>query len=91
MHYLDASVPIPTIPLTAGTWRSIAGALSLSARELQFVQGVFRGDSERMIADHLGISRHTVHTYSDRVYRKLHISGRTELVVRVFAEYLRLD
>lgn len=70
-------------------WESIADSLKLGGRDLQVVQGVFADQTEMQIASHLGISHHTVHSYLIRVYRKLEISSRCELLLEVFAEYLR--
>lgn len=69
-------------------WADLARNLSLAPRELQVVQGVFDDLKEFAIADDLGISPHTVHTYLERVYRKLSVGSRVELVVRIFAEIL---
>ena len=67
------------------TWHQVREALSLSPRELQIVQSVFDDDSELVISRKLSISRHTVHTYMERVYRKLDVQSRVALVVRVIA------
>ena len=69
-------------------WRRVAGLLALSARESEILQAVFEDQKEYCIAVNLGISSHTVHTHLERIYRKLHVSSRVELVVRVFAAYL---
>lgn len=71
-------------------WTELADHLGLAPRELQVVQGVFDDLKEFAIADDLGISPHTVHTYLERVYRKLAVGSRVELVVRVFAALLLL-
>lgn len=71
-------------------WDRIGADLALAPRELQVVQGVFDDLKELAIADDLGISQHTVHTYLERVYRKLSVGSRVELVVRVFAALLEL-
>lgn len=55
------------------------------------IEGVFDGDTEASIADELGISSHTVHTYLVRLYRKLKVSNRCELLIRVFAEHLDVN
>ena len=70
-------------------WASISDSLRLCPRELQVVQGVFTDLTEQQIALRLGISRHTIHSYVIRVYRKLDISSRCELLLAVFAEYRR--
>jgi len=68
-------------------WRSLATALGLSPRECDIVQCVFDGASEKCIAEQLGLSPHTVHTYLWRIYRKLHVQSRQGLLVRIFAEF----
>ena len=73
-----------------GEWRSLASCLGLSPRECGIVRAVFDGDSEKRTAERLGLSPHTVHTYLWRVYRKLHVQSREELLVRVFAEFRAL-
>jgi len=75
--------------LSSGTWPSLAEALGLSPRELQVVKGVFQDHKEESIAADLGISPHTVSTYLQRVYAKLRVGSRPQLIVRVVAEYLR--
>ena len=75
---------------TTPTWDSLAESLSLSGRELEIIQAVFDDENERQIAARLGISRHTVHTHLERLYRKLSISSRVQLVIRVFNEYWML-
>ena len=71
-------------------WRAIGQSLHLSARESQIVKGVFDDLKDCAIAEELGISRHTVHTHMRRIYRKLAIAGRVQLIVQVFASYLEL-
>ena len=69
-------------------WRSITRSLRLSGREFEIVRSIFSDQTEASIALHLGISEHTVHTHLERLYRKLGVSSRCQLVVRIFAEYL---
>jgi DNA-binding CsgD family transcriptional regulator len=66
----------------------VTRVLALSARESDIVKAVFEDQKEYCIAANLGISSHTVHTHLERIYRKLHVSSRVALVVRVFTEYL---
>jgi DNA-binding CsgD family transcriptional regulator len=70
------------------TWPRIRVALGLSPRELQVIQGVFQDDKEESIANDLGISRHTVNTYLQRLYTKLRVSSRSQLIIRVVDQYL---
>jgi DNA-binding NarL/FixJ family response regulator len=71
-------------------WRSLTTSLGLSPREAGIVRSVFDGASEKCIAGELGLSPHTVHTYVWRIYRKLHVQNRQELLVRIFAEFRSL-
>lgn len=73
-----------------GEWRSLASGLGLSPRECGIVRAVFDGNSEKDAAHRLGLSPHTVHTYLWRIYRKLQVQSREELLVRVFAEFRAL-
>ena len=76
--------------LPAATWPHLGAALRLSPRELQVVLGVFEDHKEESIASDLGISPHTVNTYIQRLYGKLRVCSRPQLIVRVVAEYLTL-
>ena len=72
-------------------WDRLGRSLHLSKRELQIVQSVFDDHKEVAIAEKLGISPHTINTYFQRLYQKLHVGSRPQLLVRVFAEYLGLN
>lgn len=56
----------------------------LSAREFEIVDLLAKGLGNKQIADQLGLSPGTVRNYLRSVYRKLHVSTRTEAVVRFF-------
>lgn len=76
--------------LTNDEWAAIVKALRLSNRQRAIVETILGGGTEGHIADQLGISQHTVHSYMARLYAKLGVSSRTAVVVRVFTEYVRL-
>lgn len=76
--------------LSAEEWRSIADTLRLSGREFQIVRCIFDGETESIIAQELGISPHTVHTHVERLYRKLNVCNRAELVIHIFDAYISL-
>ncbi len=67
-----------------GEWLTLAGKLGLSPREQEIVRAIFDDLTEARIGGRLGISSHTVHTYVERLYRKLDVRSRGELMVRVF-------
>jgi DNA-binding NarL/FixJ family response regulator len=54
----------------------------LSGREREVLQEVATGRTNKEIADRLAISYDTVRTHLRRVYEKLHVSNRTEAVVK---------
>ena len=69
-------------------WLHLRGSLRLSDREAQIVQGIFEDEEQESIAKALGISPDLVYRTIQRIYIKLHIGSRAELVVRVMSEYL---
>jgi DNA-binding NarL/FixJ family response regulator len=71
-------------------WDLLTRSLGLSQRESEIVQALFDDEKESAIADHLGISRHTVHTHIERLYRKLEVTSHAALVRHVFVEFLYL-
>lgn len=76
--------------LTPEVWRALRARLKLSPRECEIVRGVVEDLSERGMALELGISHHTVHTHLERVYRKLGVASRPQLIRRVMQAYLTL-
>ncbi|VVJ25285.1 Uncharacterised protein [Amycolatopsis camponoti] len=55
----------------------------LTARERQVAEAVTRAACDREIARRLGISSRTVQKHLQRIYRKLDLTSRTELLVRL--------
>ena len=52
---------------------------------------VFENKKDLAIAMDLGISAHTVHTYFERMYRKLDVQDRCGLLMRVFETWVILQ
>ncbi len=78
----------PALLISETQWRSLGAALGFSNRELQIVRCLFDGMREPEVGRKLGISPHTVHTHLVRMYRKLGVSDRCQLLLRVFGNYL---
>jgi DNA-binding CsgD family transcriptional regulator len=76
--------------IPSSAWLPLACALGLSPRELQIVLGVFDDKKEESIAAEMGISRHTVNTHFQRLYRKLNVCSRPQLILRVIGAYFAL-
>ena len=91
-HYASSAPQAGSSPgqsiLSQFAWRTIAESLQLSHREFQIARALFDDEKELCIARKLGISKHTVNTYLQRLYQKLHVSSRVQLVVRLVGEHL---
>lgn len=64
---------------------------ALSERERAVVACIARGETNRAIADALGISQHTVKTYVRRIFEKLGVHSRIEVALRARAAKLDED
>src|SRR6266498_4146005 len=82
----------PTAFLPEPSWQSIVRSLGLSDREAQ-VAGLILGDDscESAMAASLSISPHTVHTHLERLYRKLRVTSRCQVVSRIFQQYVNQE
>lgn len=56
---------------------------TLSAREREVLELVSQGFLFKEIADKLGVSFGTIHTYSRRIYEKLHVRSRAQAVAKL--------
>ncbi len=74
----------PSSYLCAAQWRSIVYSLALSPGQEEIVRCIMDGLTEPAIAEELGVSCYTVHSQVARVYKKIEVTSRTELIVRVF-------
>jgi DNA-binding NarL/FixJ family response regulator len=82
--------PLGAAIFSKPAWEEIARSLKLSGRELQIIKDVFDDRTESAIAIHYGVSPHTIHTYCERLYRKLAVTDRVKLVLRVTNEFIAL-
>jgi DNA-binding CsgD family transcriptional regulator len=76
--------------LSEAAWAAIARSLRLSGRELEITRGVFDNLTDGALAANLRISEHTVHTHLHRLFGKLRVTTRVQVVVRVMQELLLL-
>jgi DNA-binding CsgD family transcriptional regulator len=65
---------------TTEEWSRFQRHFRLSERETAIAKMAVADTTEELIAARLGISTHTVHTYMFRLYRKIGVSSRTQLV-----------
>jgi len=57
-------------------------AAQLSAREIEVLKLLSRGQLIKEISDQLGINFVTVRTYIRRIYEKLHVHSRSQAVAK---------
>ena len=79
-------------PISSGIARRVAQVFrkpaasandeNLSERERQVLDLLSHGHPEKQIADKLGISPHTVHTYIRRIYEKLQVHSHAQAVAK---------
>ncbi len=62
------------------------GLSLLSKRELEVVQCLVQGLTNREIADRIGLSQHTVKNYLFRIFDKLGVSSRVELLFMALSQ-----
>ena len=79
--------PVLLADQRGGLWRSMANTArspvpELTRRELQVLQALARGLTNRAIADELVISENTVKNHVRRLFEKLGVGSRTEAVIR---------
>ena len=76
LYMLDALAEVPTLRVVNAN-----GRVLLTPREEQVVALVADGLSNREVANELGLSEHTIKKYLLRIFDKLGISSRVELVL----------
>ena len=76
--------------LTDHAWHEIGHTLEITRRELQIVQSVFDNLPEAGIAKKFKLSPHTVHMHLNRLFKKLNVTSRTELVLRIVEQLVTL-
>jgi len=70
-------------PLSADQWKRIAKELALPPQQRRIVELILRNACDKQIAAALRIGRPTVRTYLSRIFARLGVSDRLELVLLV--------
>lgn len=63
-------------------------SLPLSRREREILKLVFEDAKEDRISAVLKISPHTVHTHTQRLFRKFSVGSRTQLLLHLFTLFI---
>jgi len=83
MPMADVEHPDASDPRTSNALDVAALRYGLSAREREIAQLLLDGYATLNAAAILELSEHTVRTYVRRLYKKLNVSNRADLVCRV--------
>jgi DNA-binding NarL/FixJ family response regulator len=71
-------------PLSEPAWNKLADELALSPQQSRIVRLVLSGWPDKAIAKELGLSLATVRTYLARIFLRLGVADRVELILFVF-------
>jgi len=72
-------------PISAQELAGLRERLKLSPRQTEIVNHVLRGRAYKQIASEMGISMATVRTHLSRLFRKLDVNDRAELMLHLMA------
>ena len=89
LQYRSSSPRLPDV-LPAEQWTALSHELKLSAREADILRSACYDDRTEAIAKRLGLAPSTVHTYRDRLYRKLGVRSLASALGLAFAVFLVL-
>lgn len=71
--------------LSGQEWARLTQELELTPRQAEIIGHLLLGKSDKQIAKKLGITVPTVRTHMGRLFHKLGISDRVELILHIFA------
>ncbi len=75
---------LPPLPLPLEPWNQIAKQLDLSPQQKRIVELILCNACDKQIADILDRGKPTVRTHLNRIYRRLNVKDRGELVLLIF-------
>lgn len=77
--------------LSSDDWSRLMSDFRISPRERDILESLMHGaDSEAEFAASLQMSPRTVHTHLERLYRKLGVTSRSQLVASLFVAYANI-
>ena len=84
-HFRTSTVPDDLFPLTPEEWRRAVVTLRLTRQQAKIVEQILRGLKDKEVAKALGLSEPTVRTHLTRLFARLEVDDRVQLVLRVLA------
>ena len=80
-----AAHDLPPLPLSPDKWQALVLTLQLPPRQQRIVELILRNQCDKQIAAAMGLKLPTVCTYKTRIFNRLAVSDRIELVLLLFA------
>lgn len=74
-------------PFTADEWASLAQNTEMSPRQQQIARCILSGLGDKQIAEEIGIKVPTVRTHMGRLFDKLGVGDRVELVLHFIHQF----
>lgn len=72
-------------PLSTEIWELAQREMQLSPQQLKIVELILMRKTDRQIASALGLMVPTIRTYLQRIFQRLEVSDRLELVLHILA------
>ncbi len=79
------------IPTTADEWEQVRRWLGLSERQLELIQKLILGDKLELVALDMKLGHGTIKTYQQRIYHKLGVSERCQMMLAVANAHLQVN
>ncbi|MGA2915707.1 MAG: helix-turn-helix transcriptional regulator [Sedimentisphaerales bacterium] len=68
-------------------WKILVEELSLSPQQGQIVHHLFTGESDKQIAQEMGLAVPTVRTHMGRLFTKFNVQDRVGLIIHIFHHF----
>ena len=68
-------------------WEVLVEELALSHQQGLIVHHLFKGKSDKQIAQDMGLAVPTIRTHMGRLFTKFNVQDRTELIIHVFHHF----
>jgi DNA-binding NarL/FixJ family response regulator len=93
---VSSSTPVPplgkpALPLPEQLWIQLAAAWQLSRQQTRIVELILQGMCDKQIAAAMDLKVPTVRTYLDRIFARVEVGDRVELILRILAASHGLD
>lgn len=73
------------VTLDPETWSEVVATLSLTPQQSRIVALILKGHCDKQVAAHMGLCVPTVRTHLSRLFHRIDVNDRVELVLSVFA------